>query len=60
MTGEKGQGGEGASTRTVQRGAGGKIIKDVHYTADGFRLLGERFAKKAIELIKKSYPNNAP
>ena len=35
-------------------GADGKRKKDVHYTGDGFRLLGERFAKKAIELIKKS------
>ncbi|MCE9606138.1 MAG: sialate O-acetylesterase [Planctomycetia bacterium] len=34
-------------------GADGKLIKDVHYTTEGFRLLGERFAKKAIELIKK-------
>lgn len=37
-------------------GADGKTIKDVHYTADGFRLLGQRFAKKAIELIEKPTP----
>ena len=36
------------------KSADGKIVKDVHYTAEGFRLLGERFANKAIELIKKT------
>jgi lysophospholipase L1-like esterase len=35
-------------------GADGKIVKDVHYTAAGYRFLGERFAKKSIELINKS------
>ena len=32
----------------------GKMVNDLHYNADGYRLLGERFAQKAIELIKKS------
>jgi hypothetical protein len=27
---------------------------DLHYTRDGYKLLGERFAEKAIALIKKS------
>lgn len=31
----------------------GKIQNDLHYTAEGYKLLGERYAKKAIALIKK-------
>ncbi|MEQ1839159.1 MAG: sialate O-acetylesterase [Verrucomicrobiales bacterium] len=31
----------------------GEIINDIHFSADGYRLLGERFAQKAIELVKK-------
>lgn len=32
----------------------GKQIKDdLHYSVEGYRILGERFAEKAIELIKK-------
>jgi hypothetical protein len=34
-------------------GKAGRIIDDLHYTKDGFKILGERFAEKAIELIKK-------
>ncbi len=33
---------------------GDKVINDLHYTADGYRILGERFAEKAIALIKKA------
>jgi hypothetical protein len=36
-----------------KKGKRGEMKNDMHYTADGYRLLGERFAKKAIELIKK-------
>ena len=33
---------------------GGKKIKnDIHYSAEGYKTLGKRFAAKAIELIKK-------
>lgn len=31
-----------------------KIKHDLHYTADGYKTLGKRFAEKAIELIKKN------
>lgn len=31
--------------------ADGKIIHDLHYTPEGYKTLGERFAKKAIALI---------
>jgi len=31
----------------------GRIIDDLHYSKEGFKILGERFAKKAIEQIKK-------
>jgi hypothetical protein len=30
----------------------GKMINDLHYSPEGYRLLGERFAEKAIALIK--------
>jgi len=34
---------------------GGKKIKnDLHYSAEGYKTLGERFAAKSIELIKKN------
>jgi len=33
-----------------------KHSKDLHCSPDGYRLMGERFAKKAIELIKKQSP----
>jgi lysophospholipase L1-like esterase len=26
---------------------------DLHYTAEGYKTLGERFAEKAIELVKQ-------
>lgn len=32
----------------------GKLIHDLHYTKEGYRILGARFAEKAIELIKNS------
>lgn len=35
----------------------GKRINDLHYSREGYRLLGERFAKQAIELIKKQSRN---
>lgn len=34
------------------KGANGEK-NDLHYTKDGYKILGERFAEKAIELIKK-------
>lgn len=30
----------------------GKLIHDLHYTKEGYRMLGARFAEKAIELIR--------
>lgn len=32
---------------------GGKKANDLHYTEEGYKILGERFAGKAIELLKK-------
>jgi hypothetical protein len=32
----------------------GKRIDDLHYTKEGYRMLGVRFAEKAIELIRKT------
>ena len=32
--------------------AGRPITNDLHYSAEGYRLLGERFAKEAIDLVK--------
>ena len=32
---------------------GDKHVNDLHYTSDGYRLLGARFAEKAIGLIKR-------
>ncbi len=32
----------------------GQIHHDLHYTREGYKVLGERFAKASIELIKKS------
>lgn len=31
----------------------GKVVHDLHYTKEGYRILGTRFAKKAIGLIKR-------
>jgi hypothetical protein len=36
------------------REVGGKMINDLHYTKDGYRVLGTRFAEKAIALIKRA------
>ena len=33
------------------RQQGDKIVNDLHYTAEGYRILGQRFAEKAIELV---------
>jgi hypothetical protein len=41
---------------TGKPGADVRIVINVHYTDDGYKLLGELFANKAIELIKKSTP----
>ncbi|MCP4779160.1 MAG: hypothetical protein GY880_33510, partial [Planctomycetaceae bacterium] len=30
----------------------GKVIHDLHYHPEGYRILGERFAKKSIDLIQ--------
>lgn len=35
------------------REVNGKIIHDLHYTKEGYRKLGRRFAEKAIALVKK-------
>lgn len=32
----------------------GKVIHDLHYHAEGYRILGARFAEKAIALIKRA------
>jgi hypothetical protein len=32
-------------------GAGGKIIHGLHYTPEGYKTLGQRFAEKSIALI---------
>ncbi len=32
---------------------GHKVKNDLHYSAEGYKILGERFAEKAIKLIKK-------
>jgi hypothetical protein len=31
----------------------GKVIHDLHYHPEGYRILGERFAKKSIDLIQQ-------
>ncbi len=36
------------------RKQGGKIVNDLHYTAAGYRILGQRFADQAIRLIRTS------
>jgi lysophospholipase L1-like esterase len=33
---------------------GNTMVDDLHYSQEGYKVLGERFAEKAIELIKKS------
>lgn len=35
------------------KGKDGKTKDDLHYTKDGYKILGQRFAEKAIALIKK-------
>ena len=37
-----------------KKGRDGKVKHDLHYTKDGYKVLGQRFADKAIELVKKS------
>jgi hypothetical protein len=37
----------------IHSGKTGRIEDDLHYSKEGFKILGERFAEKAIELIKK-------
>ena len=32
---------------------GEKVVNDLHYTKEGYQILGTRFAEKAIELIRK-------
>jgi len=32
----------------------GKVYDDLHYTPEGYKILGERFAKASIELVKKN------
>ena len=32
---------------------GGQKKNDLHYTKEGYKILGQRFAEKAIALIKK-------
>lgn len=38
----------------------GKTIHDLHYHADGYRILGKRFAEKAIALIAAERTRNEP
>lgn len=38
------------------REVGEQIINDLHYTKEGYRILGTRFAEKAIALIKRAAP----
>jgi hypothetical protein len=33
---------------------GKKIANDLHYSVEGYKILGTRFAEKALALIKKS------
>ncbi|MFK7849825.1 MAG: sialate O-acetylesterase [Akkermansiaceae bacterium] len=40
------------------RMVGGKLIHDLHYTKEGYKTLGARFAEKAIELVKRRKSNN--
>lgn len=35
------------------RTVGGKVVNDLHYTAEGYQTLGKRFAEKAIALIEE-------
>ncbi len=35
------------------RKQGDKVIHDLHYTAEGYKLLGQRFAEQAVRLIRK-------
>lgn len=36
-----------------KKGKDQEIVNGLHYSAEGYKLLGQRFAEKAIELIKK-------
>ena len=36
------------------RKQGDKIVNDLHYTAEGYKLLGQRFAEQAVKLIRKA------
>lgn len=38
----------------------GETRNGLHYTKDGYKILGQRFAEKAIELIKKNSPKQNP
>lgn len=37
----------------------GKVVNDLHYTPEGYRLLGKRFADKAVALIRARKGANA-
>jgi len=36
------------------RKQGDKVVNDLHYTAQGYELLGQRFAEQAVRLIRKA------
>jgi len=36
------------------RTEGDKVVHDLHYTADGYKLLGQRFAEQAVRVIRKA------
>ncbi|NNM28701.1 MAG: hypothetical protein HKO57_04220, partial [Akkermansiaceae bacterium] len=38
------------------RKEGDKVVNDLHYHAEGYRILGARFAARAIELIERERP----
>ena len=37
-----------------KQGKDGQLRDDLHYTQEGYKILGQRFAEKAISLIKRN------
>jgi hypothetical protein len=35
----------------------GRLVNTVHYTKEGYELLGQRFARQSVKLIKGEKPN---
>ena len=38
----------------------GKVVNDLHYTNEGYLILGERFTENAIALIKRAINAGSP